>query len=545
MILGANGSGKTSLLRLLAGIVPPTSGSVLMDGVSIHAGAPLWPRVAVIFEEPDPQFLAETVEAEIAFGLESMALPAAETRTRVDEALQTHGLQPLAARDPRTLSAGEKIRTLLAAALAARPSALLLDQCFSHLDPAARRAAEARIAAEARAGRLGVLRSSQELDSAPGERLHWLEQGVLRDVLELTPAAVLAARAAPFPLALRVSAALAMEGRWSGPLAASVGDLLASLERIEPGAARRVDDGAALPGRSPAPPPASSSAVPLLQLRAVTWAPAAGAAPVVEDVSLEVGAGEVVALVGASGTGKSTLLHLAAGLRAPTAGAVERAQPAVKRTAGVMLALEYPERQLFARTVAEDVAASLWIEGRPAEERARRAAHALREVDLDPERFADRIPGTLSEGEKRRAALASFMIDPPLVLLWDEPTAGLDPEGRRALRGSLARLKDGGRAVLFASHDLDFVAGTADRVLVLGRESRTDAPGRLLGGGDPEHVCRDEALLSRAGLPLSEAVLVSRALRDRGWLPPARTPDADSLMAALQDRAVDRTGASR
>src|SRR5258706_6954676 len=193
-----------------------------------------------------------------------------------------------------------------------------------------------------------------------------------------------------------------------------------------------------LVGMKQAPSPAWTSAVALLQLRAVTWAPAAGAAPVVEDVSLEVGAGEVVALVGASGTGKSTLLHLAAGLRAPTAGAVERAQPAVKRTAGVMLALEYPERQLFARTVAEDVAASLWIEGRPAEERARRAAHALREVDLDPERFADRIPGTLSEGEKRRAALAPLIIDPPPGLPWDEPPAGLRSAGRRAPLGALA-----------------------------------------------------------------------------------------------------------
>jgi energy-coupling factor transport system ATP-binding protein len=544
LILGANGSGKTSLLRLMAGLTPPSSGSVLVDDVPIHGpaargaghswggAASLWPRVAVVFEEPDPQFLAETVEAEIAFGLESMALPAHETRERVAAALEAHGLAALAARDPRTLSAGEKTRTLLAAALAARPTALLLDQCFAHLDPAARRAEEIGIATEARGGKLGVLRASQEQDSAPGERLHWLDQGVLRDVAQLTPAAVLAARAAPLPLALRTSAALALDGRWSGPLTASVGEFLAALERMEPAGGTRYTARGHAPAERVAP---AGGGAPLLALRGVAWAPTRRSAPVVEDVSFEVGAGEVVALVGASGAGKSTLLHLAAGLRAPTSGTVERALPAVKRTPGVMLALEYPERQLFARSVAEDVAASLWIEGVPAEERARRAARALREVDLDPERFADRVPGTLSEGEKRRAALASFLIDPPLVLLWDEPTAGLDPEGRRALRVCLAKLRERGRAVLLASHDLDFVTGTADRVLVLGRDA--GAPGRLLGGGNPDAVWRDDALLSRAGLPAPEAFVLARALEECGWLPPGATSDGDSLVLALS-RAV-------
>jgi energy-coupling factor transporter ATP-binding protein EcfA2 len=255
---------------------------------------------------------------------------------------------------------------------------------------------------------------------------------------------------------------------------------------------------------------------------------------------MAVGAGEVVALIGVSGSGKSTLLHIAAGLREPSRGAVERAVPAVKRVPPVMLALEYPERQLFARSVAEDVAAALWIEGVPAEERARRAARALREVGLDPDRFAERVPGTLSEGEKRRAALAAFLIEPPHVLLWDEPTAGLDPEGRRALRAALARLKERGRAVLLASHDLDFVSAVADRVLVLGRDR--GGPGRMLGGGPPEAVWADAALLARAGLPPPEHVRLRRALRARGWLPPGPMRDADELVLALARATAPLTG---
>ena len=138
---------------------------------------------------------------------------------RVASALERHGLVPLAARDPRTLSAGEKTRTLLAAMLAARPSVLLLDQCLAHLDPAARRDEEERIAVLARGGRLGVLRASQELEpAASGERIAVLAGGRIRDASDLTPAAVLADPATPFPLSLRASAALSAEGRWSGPL---------------------------------------------------------------------------------------------------------------------------------------------------------------------------------------------------------------------------------------------------------------------------------------------------------------------------------------
>lgn len=587
LILGANGSGKTTLIRLMAGLAAPTSGSIFIEAeVAPEEHAPgqvttvdatsspgqrtlpaapkvttvdatstrrqhvvpapaqvgkepgtLWPHVAVIFEEPDPQFLSDTVSGEIAFGLESLALPVAETRARVAAALDEHGVAAHAHRDPRTLSAGEKIRVLVAAALAARPSVLLLDQCFAHLDPATRRAEEERLAGLARSAGLAVVRASQDLDPPlPGERVHLIEGGRLRDLSSLTPGSVLGARGTPVPLALRASAALAVEGRWSGALAATQEEFLAALRRMDPGSGRH---GAGERARAGLPAPLAPTErplpdEPLLRITNVSWAPSRDLPPVIQDVTLEVAPREIVALIGASGTGKSTLLHLAAGLRKPTTGTVARTEPVVKRVPPVMLALEYPERQLFARSVAEDAAAALWIEGVPAEERARRAERALREVDLDPECFADRAPGTLSEGEKRRAALAAFLIEPPLVLLWDEPTAGLDPEGRRALRAALQCLRERDRAILFASHDLDFVSAVADRVVVLGRDG---GPGRILGAGRPETVWSDLDLLRRAALPVPEFRRLEVALREHGWLPPCRTHDADSLLAAL-GRAV-------
>src|SRR6185312_14590256 len=149
--------------------------------------------------------------------------------------------------------------------------------------------------------------------------------------------------------------------------------------------------------------------------------------------TLELSEGECLAIVGVSGSGKSTLLKLAAGLLEPTWGSISRPTGRDGRGRPTALALEYPERQLFGRTVEEDVTATLWLEGVPAAERRARGREAMEAVGLDPDRFGARIPLTLSEGEKRRVALASLLAEPPRALLLDEPTAGLDPEGRRAL----------------------------------------------------------------------------------------------------------------
>jgi len=552
LILGANGSGKTTLMRVLSGLAAPTEGRLLVDGVVSGAGAgsarvrdgdaaSLWPRVAILFEEPDPQFLSDTVEGEVSFGLDSLDLSAEEYRRRTAATLEEYGLAPLAGRDPRELSAGEKARVLLAAVMAARPGALLLDQSLAHLDPGSRRALESRLDDAARAGGLAIVRTHQDADPPfAGEHLHVMDEGRLRRADALTPAEVLRADRVPLPLALRASATLAARGEWSGPLVSDAGALLGRMREFA--AARGGEDGRPIAARGAVAQSGSGAATgdAALEWRGVSWAARRGGRAVVESIDLEARRGEILALVGASGSGKSTLLHLAAGIREPTAGTVWRAR-AQGGAAGALLALEYPERQLFARSVEEDVAAMLWIEGVPGPDRARRAAVALRAVGLSPERFASRAPSTLSEGEKRRAALAAFLIEPPLTLLLDEPTAGLDPDGRRALRLALEGLRSRNGAVVLASHDLDFVSAVADRVVVLGREG--DAPGSVLGSGRPEDVFRDTTLLGRAGLPAPDFITLADALDACGLLSPGgAVRDAESLLAALAAAREPLTG---
>ena len=543
LLLGRNGSGKTTLIRVLSGLVPLASGRYLLDGRAVEAGSEgrsLWPDVAALFEEPDPQFLADTVEAEVAFGVESLDLSAGEVRERTAQALREFGLREVAGRAPHTLSAGEKARALLAAAMAGRPRCLILDQSLSHLDPGSRRMLEERVVREAIAGGRIVIRTHQEADPPfAGETLHVLDERTVRDASRLTPWAIVSATRVPFPLALRVSALLKLQGKWEGPLAVDLSRVATTLGVSGSGEADMVASPTAPPETGTVRQPSASTA---LAFAGVSWAPLRHKGPpIVEGVDLGIARGEVVAVIGRSGSGKSTLLKLAAGVLQPTAGALHREAPPVPRTRPVSLTMEYPERQLFGRTVLEDVAALLWVDGVPAAERDQSARRAMAEVGLAPDTFADRFPLSLSEGEKRRTALAGALAEPPHVLLLDEPTAGLDPEGRRSLAAVVRALRERGRTVVFASHDLDFVGMVADRAVVLAREE--GGVGRVLGEGAAQVVLRDRSLLDRAGLPPPDFVVMERVLRSAGMLPRDSVTDQESLLDGLARVGIGAPGA--
>ena len=511
LVLGANGSGKTTLLQVLSGLRALDGGRRYFLDVETPSRGDLrghWPEVALLLEEPDPQLLTERVDAEVAFGLEGLSLDESEVARCVDESLEVLGIAHLRARDPRELSGGEKARVLLAAALAARPRCLLLDQTLTHLDPGTRRAIEAHIARIAAERGMAVVRTRQEAEAPHlGEQVWVLEEGAATELRGLEPEHVARMGRVPLPLPIRIGAALAAVRRWDGPLPLTVG-ALESGWRGQPagGDTGEVASSFRRFGVRLGSETRDVRGAVCLEMRGVAWAPRPrrSAEPVLDGLDMEVRAGEIVALVGASGCGKTSILRLATGLEEPDAGVVRR--PGGRRP--VSLAMEYPERSLFGRTVAEDVTVPLWIAG--AKNSARRAAAraALEMVGLDPDRFEHRIPATLSEGEKRRVAIASLLVDPPQILALDEPTAGLDPEGKQMVEEALMNLRADGRAVLFASHDLDFVARVSDRMALMAREPCEAA--RVVAEGAPSEVWSRTDALELAGIPEPDHVRLDR-----------------------------------
>lgn len=241
------------------------------------------------------------------------------------------------------------------------------------------------------------------------------------------------------------------------------------------------------------------------------------AMPALEDISLTIEAGEFLCIIGHTGSGKTTLVQHLNGLLLPDTGSVivdglsmadKKARRQIRALVGMVF--QYPEYQLFAETVREDVGFGPKNMGLDGQEIDRRVRSAMELVGLDWEEFAEKSPFELSGGEKRRAALAGIIAMEPRYIVLDEPMAGLDPGGRREILQMLERLRqDTGCAVIMVSHSMDDVAAHAQRVLVLDK-------GKMVYLDTPERIFAHGRELRQMGLSLPEASRLSMCLREKG-----------------------------
>ncbi|HKX18066.1 MAG TPA: energy-coupling factor transporter ATPase [bacterium] len=265
----------------------------------------------------------------------------------------------------------------------------------------------------------------------------------------------------------------------------------------------------------------------------------------VDDISLEIRAGEAVGVIGATGSGKSTLVQHFNALLRPTHGRVYlddvdiHAREVDRRRVRQQIALlfQYPEHQLFEETVEADVAFGPRNLGLSDGEVRKRVGRALRQVGLDPARFGRRSPFTLSSGEMRRAALAGLLAMQPRMLILDEPTAGLDPAGRREILGHIGRLRrEAGLTLVLISHSMDVIASLCERVVVLDH-------GRLVADGPVRTVFTDAPKLASLGLGVPQAAQCVHRLRAAGWTLRPDVLTVDEARAAILD-ALRRRGAA-
>jgi energy-coupling factor transport system ATP-binding protein len=252
--------------------------------------------------------------------------------------------------------------------------------------------------------------------------------------------------------------------------------------------------------------------------------------PALAGVSLSVEPGELVLVLGATGSGKSTLLRLLTGLLAPGDGALEiDGAPLAPHTArgAVGLVFQDPESQLFAETLLDDVAFGPRNLGMAGEAAIDAAREALARVGLPAEEFAERSPFTLSGGEARRAAIAGVIAMRPRYLLLDEPTAGLDARGRRAVHGIVAAERER-CGVVVVSHSAGEFLGEADRVLML-------AGGRAAFAGPAAELIASPQLFEAAGLRAPEVLRVQQLAAERGAALSGFTLDVAQAAVALAE----------
>ena len=461
LVIGRTGSGKSTLLRAVNGLVPHFTGGLLSGRVSVdgrdtrtHRPRDLADVVGLVGQDPMDGFVTDVVEDELAYGMESLGLPHHVMRKRVEETLDLLGLADLRDRPLATLSGGQQQRVAIGSVLTTHPRVLVLDEPTSALDP---QAAEEVLAALTRLVHdlgLTVLLAEHRLERVLqyADRVVYLPGGGA-PVVDGDPAAVMAVSSLAPPVV-----ELAKVAGWSPP-PLSVRDA----RRMAGGLRSRLAnaDGAALRN---APTGAATDPLARVERLAVTY----GRVPALRRVDLSLHRGEVVALMGRNGAGKSSLLRSLVGLVNPTTGTVEVGglEPARTRPQRLIRAVglvpQEPADLLYADTVSAECATADKDAGTP--------EGTCRDLfdRLSPGVPPDRHPRDLSEGQRLTLALAVVLTArPPLVLL-DEPTRGLDYGAKRRLVDVLRGLAADGHGVVLATHDVELVAEVGDRVVVLG-----------------------------------------------------------------------------
>ncbi len=474
LVMGPSGAGKSTFLRTLNGLAPHFYGGVVGGKAIIGGRDPVAesPRgmsdlVGMVFQDPESGFVVDVVEDELAFAMENWGVPQDMMRKRVEEALDQLQIAHLRNRPISQLSGGEKQRVAIAAVLTLHPDILVLDEPTSQLDPQA--AEEVLLALRQLNEDLGltILLSEHRLERVAhyvDYILYWPGEG--RSPLFGEPAEIL--RQVPLtPPLITLGKALGWQPL---PLTIKQGRQFA----------RQIKD-----HLHPAPLPASTAAhgrPPAISIENL-WHRYPTGREALRGVTLRVWPGDFMALMGRNGSGKTTLLKHLVGLLKPARGSVSvlgmnaTETPTEVLTRTIAYLPQNPERLLFTESVADELAFSRRAHNLPPDPEADRAWLAR----LGIEHLLDRHPHDLSVGEKQRLALAAILIPNPGVLLLDEPTRGLDYVQKQRLADILRALRDEGKTILMATHDVELVAAATDRVALMSQgEIVVDGPSRRI-----------------------------------------------------------------
>ncbi len=582
-ILGGNGSGKSTFAKHLNALLQPDAGTVRINGMDASDPELVYDirsTAGMVFQNPDDQLVATLVEDDVAFGPENLGVPSAQIAQRVREALKGVGLVGFERHETHALSGGQKQRVALAGVLAMEPRVLILDEASSMLDPRGRKGLMKACRALHDRGMTIVMITHFMEEAAEADRVAVFRAG--RVAMLGTPEEILtrADELAELNLDMPASCCLGTALRAKGvPVHAQVREADMVAEIAQTYADRSGEDAAGRPSASDsrvldnASSATDGTAVsePVIEIshlshsyslsarerrrwrkRSATagksnkqalWGNDPSSPWALRDVSLTVRRGEFLGLAGHTGSGKSTLVQHLNGLIRPQEGFVralgldlsnKKDAAAVKAKVGVVF--QYPERQLFAETVTQDVAFGPHNLGLPQDEVDRRVESSLSRVGLDLSTVGDKSPFELSGGQQRRVAFAGVLAMEPEVLVLDEPMAGLDPAARRDFLELIDRLHRDGLTVVMVSHSMDDLANCCDRIVVMNE-------GAVFAEGTPAQVFAHADELKSIGLGVPAAQRMALALAKTGV--PLRFDGlytVESLADELVDLLIGRSG---
>ena len=586
-ILGHNGSGKSTLAKLFNALQLPTEGTILVSGMDSREEKNIFPirrEVGMVFQNPDNQIIASVVEEDVGFGPENIGLPTDEIWQRVNNALSAVHMEAYRLKSPNHLSGGQKQRVAIAGTLAMEPKTIVLDEPTAMLDPS---------------GRKEVLESVLELKRKKGISIilitHYMEEAVNADRILLMDSGKLVMDGSPREVFQNVERL--REYRMDVPLITELAHKLQKKgfpiektilkkEELEEELFKLKEEGFSLQESKPEKEAdiqeevdiqeetdvqkdadikgeqlhADDYVVEVNHLSAIFQEGTAMESFALKDLSMKIRRGSLTAVIGHTGSGKSTLVQHLNGLIKAKSGEIfvsfRENPPLVKSGKSFLffkgkktviekkgrlslseegfdyralrfkvgLVFQYPEYQLFEETVLADVMFGPLNQGKTREDAEALAKDALASLGIGEELYA-KSPFELSGGQKRKVAIAGVLAMGPELLILDEPTAGLDPAGRDELFEEIAGLrKNYAMTILLVSHSMDDVARYADEVLVLHQ-------GELKLEGTVEEVFSKKEELEKMGLGLPQIRALLYDLKKKGLEIPLGNTVSEAVQA--------------
>ncbi len=533
-ILGRNGSGKSTLARLINGLEVPSSGEIVVDGISLSNEQNAWEirkKCGIVFQNPDNQIIGTTVEEDVAFGPENLGMPREKMIEEIDKALRFVGLLDKKKTAPHLLSGGQKQKLAIAGILAMNPECCILDEATSMLDPKSRKELMNLVSTLVKEQKMTVINITHHMEEAiQADYIYIMSQGAV--AREGTPQDVFdeitLLREEGLDVPVHIEIAQLISELTNVPRRQDAcftpADAMKEIQRICETAYQdktfdfekdmnannlqeNIDANSdekkeqSCNGQNEKAVKTQSPILSVEKLSYTYLRETIFACDALSDINFSIYPGEFFGIVGQAGSGKSTLVQHFNGLLRPQSGKVlvmgydtsqKNSIRAIRKRAGLLF--QYPEHQLFEETVFKDIAFGpkcLGLDENAIEEAVDRA---IAIVGLDAS-ILEKSPFELSGGQKRRVAIAGIVAMNPDILILDEPAAGLDPAGREEILQFMKQLCLKGTTVVLVSHNMDDIAKLADRILVI-------KEGEMMICDSPDIVFQSQEQVDRFGLSL-------------------------------------------